>query len=103
MTAQDLLDEVECMRQRRALYIARLSPDQARHLAKQDMQAHSLQAKQFERADLFKEMTMRASVNPHYKAVIEQATLARLATALQQLHGLESEARSATDLQEPCT
>lgn len=91
------------MRQRGSLYIARLSPEQARHLAKQDMQAHSQQAKQFERADLFKEMTMRARVNPHYKAVLEQATLARLAAALQQSSGFDSKSQSAIGLQEPCT
>ncbi len=109
MTAQNLLDEMACIRQRRSLYIARLSPEQAQRLARQDMQAHSRQTRQFERAELFKEMTMRASVNPHYKAVIDQATLARLAAALQQSRASSTDSRescesqSAIGLKEPCT
>ncbi|MDP2367678.1 hypothetical protein [Rhodoferax sp.] len=103
MTAQDLLDEMQCLRQRRALYIARLSPEQAQQLARQDMQAHSQQTQQFERAYQLEEMAMRARVNPHYKAVIDQAAMARLSAALQQSHATETESRSAIGLQEACT
>ncbi len=102
MTARDLLDEMQCLRQRRALYIARLSPEQAQQLARQDMQAHSQQTKQFERAYQLEEMTMRARVNPHYKAVIDQAAMERLAAALQQSRAAGFEPYSAVGVEESC-
>lgn len=102
MTARELLDEIQCLRQRRALYIARLSPEQAQQLARQDMQAHSQRTQQFERAYLLEEMTMRARVNPHYKAIIDQAAMERLAAALQQSRSTGLTSQSAVGLEESC-
>ncbi len=102
MTDRELLDEIRRMRHKAVQYVAGLTPEQAQALARLDMRTHSQATKQFERADLHTEMTLRAQVNPHYKAAIDQAAMARLTEALQQLRVAETEPRSSADDKESC-
>ena len=102
MTDRDRLDALRRLRQARVQQIACLTPSQAEKLARQDMRAHCAQIKQFERVRLREEMTLRARANPHYKAAIDQAAMARLVEALQLTSASPTHARSAVGAEETC-
>lgn len=102
MTDRDRLDALRRLCHGRVQQIACLTPAQAEQLARQDMRAHSAEIKQFERVRLRDEMALRAYANPHYKATIDQTTMARLVEALQHTSTSPSHARSAVGAEEVC-